>query len=82
MAKPIVSTDVGDVSRFVTNYENGFTVPVGDLQKLVLRLETLIDDKKLRETMGARSREVAIDELDIMNCANSHLLTFSEILDK
>lgn len=59
MARPIVSTDVGDVARHVGDGEGGFIVPVGDAEAMAERIGRLLDDKSLRAGMGRVAREAA-----------------------
>ena len=42
--------------EIVRHGENGLLVPLRDPEALAIALETLLGDKALRETMGARSR--------------------------
>ncbi len=72
MAKPIVSTDVGDVSQLITNGENGFVVPVRDASALAEKVTLLIESEELRKKFGSKVRQVAIDHLDIEICARRH----------
>jgi glycosyltransferase involved in cell wall biosynthesis len=59
MAKPIVSTDVGDVARHVMDGESGFVVPVGDAEAMAERIGRLLDAPELRARMGRAARAVA-----------------------
>lgn len=60
MARPIVSTDVGDVGRHIQDGESGFVVPVGDVEQMADRLRRLALEPDRRETMGLASRETAV----------------------
>jgi glycosyltransferase involved in cell wall biosynthesis len=64
MAKPIVSTDVGDVSRHVKDGENGFIVPVGDARVMASRIERLYRDGNLSGQFGSKARVEACREFD------------------
>jgi glycosyltransferase involved in cell wall biosynthesis len=80
MAKPIVSTDVGDVARFIKNGETGFVVPTRDAAALAEKVGQLIEDEKLRKSFGAKARDVAIRSLDISICAKKHAEFYGEII--
>jgi glycosyltransferase involved in cell wall biosynthesis len=54
---PPVATDVGGTSEVVVEGETGFLVPPGDVDALASRLESLLDDAGLRESIGRRARE-------------------------
>jgi len=82
MEKAIVSTDVGDVSRYIRNGENGFVVPVGDVDALAEKVGILIEDKNLRHKFGKLARITAIKELDLEICANKHREFYMEILGR
>lgn len=72
MGKPIVSTDVGSVSEFIRNGENGFIVPVKVPEKLTEKIEILINNEEIKEKFSDRARDVAVKELDIKICAEKH----------
>jgi len=80
MAKPIVSTNVGDVSLYIKDGENGFIVDVGESVVLSNRLARLIDDKSMRLEFGKKAREVAVRDLDISRCTERHLEAYRDIL--
>lgn len=53
---PVVATDAGGTEEIVTDGENGFVVSVNDREELRGRLVRLMEDKELREKMGAAGR--------------------------
>jgi len=79
MAKPIVSTDVGDVPIYVRNDENGFIVPVGDADQLAVRVQQLLEDEPMRKRFGTRSRLIAQENLDISICGEKHLEAYQQL---
>lgn len=50
--KPLIATDIGASVELVSNEETGLIVPVGDIEKLSLAIERLINDKTLREKLS------------------------------
>ena len=52
MARPVVTTDVGDLGSAVTHEESGLVVPPGDLPALVDALERVVADPELAARMG------------------------------
>ena len=82
MAKPIVSTDVGDVPLYVKDGVNGFIINVGESEALADRIGRLIADESLREQFGSQSRKVVIQELDLSRCAERHIEAYKAIFDK
>jgi glycosyltransferase involved in cell wall biosynthesis len=80
MSKPIVSTDVGDVSLYIKDGENGFVVPVGDAERLAERVAQLLMDEELRRKFGALARQTAQEHLDVERCAEKHLEAYRTVL--
>lgn len=80
MAKPVVSTDVGDVPIYVKDGDNGFIVDVGDSDAMAERLARLIENKKMCQEFGEKGREIAVRELDVSRCAERHLAAYQKIL--
>ena len=80
MGKPIVSTDVGDVARFIKDGENGFIVPPRSSKSLVEKLEILLRDRKLRRKFSENVRRIAIEHLDIDICVKKHIQVYHHIL--
>ena len=80
MAKPIVSTDVGDVTRFIKNGENGFVVPIKDAAALAEKVGLLIEDKELRKKFAQKARGVAVKHLGIDICVKKHAEFYEKIV--
>lgn len=59
MARPIVSTDVGDVARHAHDGREGFVVPVGDDAAMADRISQLLDDSERRLQIGTAARRAA-----------------------
>ncbi len=81
MAMPIVSTDVGDVARFVIDGESGRIVPPADAEALAGAIALMIDNQSLALEYGSRAREVAIRKLDIVNVAEKHRQCYQAVLN-
>tara|TARA_Y100000389_G_scaffold205079_1_gene262793 strand:- start:6675 stop:7841 length:1167 start_codon:yes stop_codon:yes gene_type:complete len=79
MKKAIVSTDVGDVAKFINNGINGFVVKVGDINGLARDIKKLIDKPKLRDVYGKKSRKIAKKKLDLKICGNMHVVAYETI---
>jgi glycosyltransferase involved in cell wall biosynthesis len=59
MGLPVVATDVPGARDSVIDGETGLLVPPRNVQELANAIKKLIDDKGIREEMGARGRENA-----------------------
>jgi glycosyltransferase involved in cell wall biosynthesis len=77
MGKAIVSTDVGDVNRFVIDGVSGFVVPPRDAKCLAEAAARFVRDPLLRDRCGAAARKTALERLDISVCAAAHRLAYS-----
>ena len=82
MQKAIVSTNVGDVSKFITNGDNGFFVKNGDDSSFVNYIKNLIDNEILRYNLGKSAREVVKQKFDLKICTDNHLDMYQKIFDQ
>ena len=82
MAKPIVSTDVGDVPLYVKDGENGFIVPIGDVSLLADRVGQILQNSIKRKNFGKKSRQIALQNFDILNCGERHLEAYQLLSSK
>jgi len=80
MSKPIVSTDVGDVPLYVKDNYNGFIVNNRDLKLMVDRISYLAINDDERIKLGANSRMVIEENLQVSVCAEKHLSAYREML--
>ena len=79
MEKAIVSKDVGDVSKFIKNGENGFIVKASNSNDLAKSVKNLILDPKLRKKFGKKSRQIAKNKLDLKVCGKLHSIAYKSI---
>jgi len=56
---PIIATDTGGTKELVSDAENGFIIKMKDPDDLVKKLEIMINNQKLRETMSIKSRQLS-----------------------
>ena len=62
MGKPAVVSDLGMLPELVRDGYNGFVA--ADEQTLAARMEQVLSDASLRETLGANARKTAVGEWD------------------
>jgi len=55
---PVVATRVGGIPSVVKSGENGFIVEPGDIDALATALARILEDPRLQQRMGARSRAI------------------------
>ncbi len=65
MSKPIVTTDTVGCREVVDDGYNGFLVPIRNSVQLSKKIEKLIADENLRNTMGINGRKKVIKEFDV-----------------
>jgi len=58
---PVVASEVGGLGYLVQNEVTGYTIPDSDPQALCAKLSGLLNDRNLRETMGLRAAQYALD---------------------
>lgn len=82
MGKAIVSTNVGDVAKFIKDGESGFVVPAKDPAALAEKVSLLIENEELRKTFGLKARDVAVRYLDVSICAQKHAAFYRKVVNK
>jgi glycosyltransferase involved in cell wall biosynthesis len=70
---PVVATNVGGVSELVHNEENGFLVKPEDPKALADKLQILLDNKEMRDSMGAHSKSI-LDNLNFYQDKSASIL--------
>ena len=79
MGRAIITSDAPGCRETVNEGENGFLVPVKDVDALVASMEKFITDPSLASTMGAASRQLAEEKFDV-NKVNDAMLEFMELI--
>ena len=57
--KPVVASRVGGILDLIKEGQNGFLAEPGDEKSLAIAIKKLLKDKKMRDEMGKRGREIA-----------------------
>ena len=68
--KPCVGTRAGGIPEVITHNENGILVSPGSPEELYVALEKLTDDWSLRKSMGAKSRELFLQNFTCEKMGN------------
>ena len=79
MRTPVVSTNVGDVPRFVQRGIAGFVAPVGDVDGLSKSVLTFVSNVELRRQCGATARSVAIKNFSLEKCVVDHITAYGDL---
>lgn len=78
MARPVITTDVPGCRETVVDGENGFLVPVRNVQALAEKMMMFIERPELIESMGKQSRRLAETRFDVHQ-VNKRLMRFMGI---
>ena len=81
VGKPLIATAIDGFANVMTHGTEGLSVPPRDVDKLTEALLTLIEDKALREQMGASGKQRAMI-YDWSHIAQRILDFYQETLDK
>jgi len=63
---PIIATDVRENRDLVKSGENGYLVPLDDVEQTAIAIERLNDSEDLRRSMGEKSKEL-VKQYDLQN---------------
>jgi glycosyltransferase involved in cell wall biosynthesis len=77
---PVVTTDTVGCREVVRHGENGFLVPLRNAAELADALQLLIEDPRLREEMGSRGREIAMEEFALEKIIAQTMAVYDETL--
>ena len=73
MGRPVITTDAPGCRETVIDGDNGFLVPVRDVDALAGRMICFVEQPELIETMGRNSRRLAEERFDVRRI-NARLL--------
>lgn len=62
---PVIATSSGGVPEVVTDGENGYLLPVGDVEGMAERAIEILSDPAIEHRMGAAGRAVAMERFDV-----------------
>ncbi|MDD5454553.1 MAG: glycosyltransferase family 4 protein [Candidatus Ratteibacteria bacterium] len=82
MGKAIVTTDVHGCKDIVKRDRTGILIKPKDSFRLTKAIITLIQDKSLREKLGANARELALKKFDIKYVINKSMSKYEELAKK
>ena len=78
--RPIVTTDSPGCREVVRHNQNGLLVPVRDGEALEGAITEMIGNAPLRAAMGARGREMAVNEFSLEQVTNANLAVYRSVL--
>lgn len=80
IGRPIVTTDNIGCRDVVIDGENGFLVPIKDVDALAQKLKLLIDNPELRSKLGRAARVKAEKEFSVDDVIKKHLAIYQELM--
>ncbi|MBU0512918.1 MAG: glycosyltransferase family 4 protein [Chloroflexi bacterium] len=81
MGLPVVANRADGTVEAIAHGKTGFLCDPGDLIDMAAYCVQLLHDRKLREKMGARGRERALQEFDIRHMVHQIESLYNELLD-
>ena len=78
--RPVVCTDTGGNPELVSEGQNGFLVPVGDVKALADRIIRLLTDRALAERMGKASLEAVQSRYSHTRMVQEHMDCYDQVL--
>ncbi len=78
---PVIGADAVALPHLIKNEENGYLFTPGDAKDLSVKLEKLLEDKKLRETMGKKSLAL-IQEHDMDHIMDRVIAVYRNLVKK
>ncbi len=80
MKKPIISTDVGGLSKLIEDDKNGYLIPVGDSKELANKIDILSSAKSKARDMGEKLYKKVEENYSSNAMARKHVEIYQEIL--
>ena len=79
IGRPIITTDNTGCNDCVENNINGFLVPIKNSQELANKIEVLINEKDLRESMGIEGRKFFEKKFTLKMVVQKHIEIYNKI---
>ncbi|MXV38582.1 glycosyltransferase [Flavobacteriaceae bacterium Ap0902] len=80
--KPVIASAIGGLVEVVDDEETGYLFEPENAQMLTEKLELLINNDSLRESMGARGYKKATEQFKLENYTQAILDIYSEMIEK
>lgn len=80
--RPVITTDHAGCREAVPNGENGFLVPILDVEATSEAMERLLTDRALRTQMGRESRHLAEQAFDVKSIVAQTLALYEHVLKR
>jgi glycosyltransferase involved in cell wall biosynthesis len=81
LGKPVIATDGGGTCEIVKDGETGFLVKTSNVEDLTNKMELLLNDAKLRSTMGMAGKQRIYNSFSIDIMVEKHILVYENVLN-
>ncbi|UCD15385.1 MAG: glycosyltransferase family 4 protein [Candidatus Omnitrophota bacterium] len=81
-SKPIVVTNTGGMPEIIKDGINGFVIPVRDFEILAAKINTLLEDMKLRRRLGYTGREMVESQYTKERVTKDTISVYRKVLNK
>jgi glycosyltransferase involved in cell wall biosynthesis len=78
---PVIATNVGSMSDVVIDNVNGYLVETS-MDKIIEKVLLISEDASLREQMGAKGRELAIENYSVSAMISKHEQIYSQLISR
>ena len=82
MSKPMVVTDAGGMPEVVKDGINGFVVPVKNFELLGAKINTLLEDNRLRHRLGYTGRQMVESQYTKERVTKDTLSVYKKAIDR
>lgn len=79
-ALPVVASDIPAVKEVITDRVNGLLFKVNSVEDLQQKLNRILTDEKLRNTLGANARHTAVDRFDSSGLIDDYKKVYQSLI--
>ena len=79
-SNPVVATDVGGLSEIVVHGQSGYLVEPRNSAALAEKILLLLQNKDIRETMGRKGREIAMNKFSLKAMIDNYQNLYHELV--
>jgi len=80
LQKPVVASGEGGLSEIIENNESGFLFPVGEFLLVAEKIIKLLNNKKLKQTMGVKGGKIVEEKFPINKMITEYIQVYNNFL--
>ncbi|MEW6676223.1 MAG: glycosyltransferase family 4 protein [Nitrospirota bacterium] len=81
-ARPMIVTNSGGMPEIIRDGINGFVIPVRDFEMLAVKIDILLEDKRLRRHMGFEGKQMVESQYNKERVTTGILSVYRKVLEK